>query len=200
MTENWLPVPEFAAYDISDEGRIRSYWTKGKFKYIADTPQRILCPSANADGYLQVRLTNGKRHCFRYIAAIVLHAFVSPRPAGMLACHNNSKPKDNRLVNLRWDTPSGNMADMDCQTQAIRAFNMRERRRKLTDDQVIDIRLRYAMDPRLTLRALADECRVHSRTIGRLCRGERYAHLGGPRTKKRYLSGQRYRQDNKINN
>lgn len=42
---------------------------------------------------------------------MVLEAFVGPCPDGMQGCHWNGEPADNRVENLRWDTPRSNMAD-----------------------------------------------------------------------------------------
>lgn len=42
---------------------------------------------------------------------LVLEAFVGPRPQGMFACHDDGNPANNRLENLRWDTPAANSAD-----------------------------------------------------------------------------------------
>ncbi|AEK09646.1 HNH endonuclease [Mycobacterium phage Mozy] len=46
------------------------------------------------------------------VHVLVLEAFVGPRPEGMNACHNNGIPNDNRVENLRWDTPSENNRDL----------------------------------------------------------------------------------------
>jgi hypothetical protein len=46
-----------------------------------------------------------------HIHVLVLTTFVGPRPDGHEGCHNNGEPSDNRLVNLRWDTPCANQAD-----------------------------------------------------------------------------------------
>ena len=59
----------------------------------------------------------GKYPCIKYnkkinfIHTLVLEAFVSLRPIGMVACHNNGNPIDNRVENLRWDTQANNNKD-----------------------------------------------------------------------------------------
>jgi hypothetical protein len=42
---------------------------------------------------------------------LVLITFIGPRPPGMEACHNDGKPSNNFLSNLRWDTPKNNQFD-----------------------------------------------------------------------------------------
>ena len=42
---------------------------------------------------------------------LVLEAFVGPRPAGMQGCHGDNNKDNNALLNLRWDTPKGNITD-----------------------------------------------------------------------------------------
>lgn len=48
---------------------------------------------------------------FRLVHQLVLEAFIGPRPAGMMACHNDGNPANNRVENLRWDTQSSNIFD-----------------------------------------------------------------------------------------
>ena len=42
---------------------------------------------------------------------LVLETFVGPRPEGMHGCHYDDNPMNNRLDNLRWDTPRANRMD-----------------------------------------------------------------------------------------
>lgn len=71
----------------------------------------VLRPSITKKGYRNyVLCVNGtKKYCQGH--RLVLQAFVGPCPEGMEACHNNGNPADNRLENLRWDTPSSNALD-----------------------------------------------------------------------------------------
>lgn len=57
-------------------------------------------------------IITGSRYPHSYVHRLVLEAFVGPCPPGMEACHWNGIPGDNRLHNLRWDTPSANNADI----------------------------------------------------------------------------------------
>lgn len=117
--ERWLPIVGWEGlYEVSDHGRVRSlprmmtarsvergydyrYWYEGK----------MLKPSPKNGEYGTVSPThNGRRQTFQ-VHVLVLETFVSKRPQGMHACHNDGDPKNNRVDNLRWDTPSANQAD-----------------------------------------------------------------------------------------
>ncbi len=118
MTEMWKAIPGFDGYDISDQGRVRSYYTPGRAAnknriawHIADDPRRIIKSSRGPDGYPRFNLQqNGKSHN-RKAHSLVMLAFVGPRPDGHCVCHFNGNSADNRLSNLRYDTPAGNRAD-----------------------------------------------------------------------------------------
>lgn len=148
--ENWKPIPGFNGYEVSDHGRIRSYKR-------SNIP-RILKPSKKKGGYLRVDLyTDGKGH-HRNIAPLVMLAFVG-KPNGRFVCHENSVSDDNRLCNLRYDTHLGNMRD----------------RRKVTDEQVIEIRKRRnAGEPS---KNLAEYHGVSVTYINCICRHARCQHV-----------------------
>lgn len=59
---------------------------------------------------LEVRRTSS-RMVNRKVHRLVLEAFVGPCPGGCVGCHGNGDTTDNRLVNLRWDTPGANNRD-----------------------------------------------------------------------------------------
>lgn len=108
--EKWKAIPGCEGfYEVSDRGRVRSLdrivalgrRRKGQF----------LSPDRGHRGHLQVTLyKNGKRERI-FVHRLVLQAFVGACPSGMEACHWNDIPDDNRLENLRWDTPSANRHD-----------------------------------------------------------------------------------------
>lgn len=111
MTENWRPVPEYeGCYEVSDLGRVRSLGRPVNGRFGLWLHPRMLKPVAS-NGYLAVTLRkHGRSHKIR-IHRLVLLAFVGDPPLGFEACHENRDGTDNRLANLRWDTPSGNSFD-----------------------------------------------------------------------------------------
>lgn len=116
MNERWRPVLGFSNYEVSDLGKVRrlSYRAEcgngGRTRLIRGRRER---PEVTWEGRLRVKLRNGTGKIFRKaISTLVLEAFVGPRPRGMECCHfPDRSPKNNRLRNLRWDTPAANVAD-----------------------------------------------------------------------------------------
>lgn len=104
-------MPGFeGSYEVSDMGHVRSV-----DRVVVDSRGRgfrrrgqILKPKHNNMGYPYVCLG---RPNSRLVHRLVLMAFVGPCPEGMVGCHNNDIPTDNRLENLRWDTMAANQFD-----------------------------------------------------------------------------------------
>jgi HNH endonuclease/NUMOD4 motif len=99
LDEEWRPVADWKPYEVSSAGRVRGY--RG----------RLLKGLVTGRGYLGIILCADGAQQRRYIHDLVLTTFVGPRPPGYYSCHNNGIPDDNRLANLRWDTPSANNLD-----------------------------------------------------------------------------------------
>jgi len=111
--ERWLPVVGWADYyQVSDMGRVRSLdrvAQRGSGNY--SRPGRIMRLGKHKFGYKLVVLSGGGRRTTRVVHRVVLEAFIGRRPKGLVACHNNGNPADNRLENLRYDTQSSNLLD-----------------------------------------------------------------------------------------
>lgn len=97
-SERWRPVVGFSAYEVSDGGRVRRGGRELK-AFIDDK------------GRANVTLFRDGARALRRVHTLVLEAFVGPRPAGLIGCHRNGKPADNRAANLRWGTYSDNNLD-----------------------------------------------------------------------------------------
>lgn len=108
IQERWLPVPGFEGkYDVSDQGRVRSWVTRGvpKPHVLSDVPK---------NGYGHPICALYQEHTQRSlhsVHALVLLAFVGPRPDGMLTRHLDGDPTNNHLSNLVYGTPSENAMD-----------------------------------------------------------------------------------------
>jgi hypothetical protein len=104
----WTCIPGRANYDVSDQGRVRSWAKKGCKGGRLDQPH-LMIPQSVGSGYLQVYL--GKDAGFEYVHRLVLLAFVGPCPDGMECRHKDGDKRNNRLSNLMWVTPLENSAD-----------------------------------------------------------------------------------------
>ena len=128
-TEKWHRFDENPDYQVSSMGRIRGM--RG----------RVLKPAPNKDGYLTFCLCGNGRKKSKKIHRLVAEAFIGKKPDGYETCHINGNPADNRVVNLKYVTPTEN------QSHRIEhgTSNRGERcgRAKLTWDDVIYIRRHY---------------------------------------------------------
>lgn len=130
---------------------------------------------------LVVRLSNSGHAATFNLGAVVLMAFVGPRPDGMECCHYDGNHRNNHLDNLRWDTHAANAADMKrhgTQPRGDQHYTRKYPERhprgaaKLSDDDVRDIRA----DPR-PYKTIAAQYGVHPVTIGSVKRRRTYAHV-----------------------
>ena len=100
-TERWLPVVGFEqTYEVSGRGRVRTVAT-GLTRKLGE----------KKSGHMKISLWKGGKEKTLHVHSMVLEAFVGPRPEGLVACHENGNPGDNRVENLRWDTHSSNAYD-----------------------------------------------------------------------------------------
>lgn len=100
--EKWRPVPGWETfYCVSDLGRV---WSMHQFG-------RFITGMEVRGGYRVIKLRDNHRIAHKAIHVLVLMAFRGPRPENYQGCHNDGQPRNNRLVNLRWDTVAANQAD-----------------------------------------------------------------------------------------
>lgn len=123
--EVWKPVTGFAlkgAYEVSSEGRIRSYLRRGQ-KGTFDLSRfgkepHLLSTTPAKDGYVMVALVSrkGPKKYVR-LHRLVAEVFLGPRPTGVSKGgspkwdidHLNENPSDNRACNLRYVTHAENL-------------------------------------------------------------------------------------------
>lgn len=99
-TELWRPILGVEGYEVSNQGNVRSL-----------SGRSVKAHKVSKYGHLQVSFYVDKKRIPRYVHRLVLEAFVGPCPDGLQCCHNDGDATNNRLENLRWDTPSSNMYD-----------------------------------------------------------------------------------------
>lgn len=172
MSEIWKKIPGFEEhYAISDHGVIRSIPRKG-----VNSSKRPISASFAHDGYARVVLSkNGKRHN-KMIHALVLEAFVGPRPEGFLVRHLNGDRTDNRLENLTWGTALENQRDRITHGTDVRGE--KNPQSSLTEQQVVEMRIKRHGGA--SLKELALEFGVTKTLVSTICRGRAWAHARGP--------------------
>lgn len=120
MSERWKDIDGFDGYQVSDKGRVRSFWERhhkakgyGAEWRISENPS-ILSASDDGNGYLKVALTNhrdGCRYC-RKIHRLVAEAFIPHSSSDDTVDHIISGKKgklDNSVENLRWVSRAENI-------------------------------------------------------------------------------------------
>jgi len=110
--ETWLPIAGYPDYEVSDQGRVRSLDRYVKFANGSGRTALglILKPWKHMGDYQAVGLRPTKKRFL--IHALVLEAFVGPRPEGMVCCHIDGNPANNHVSNLRWGSYSENNHDL----------------------------------------------------------------------------------------
>lgn len=111
-------IPRFPGYAFDSQGGVwtclEPYWEPGHkgVRYRRTATWAPLHPHP-VRGYLKCTVrdaTTGKRvSCGVHV--LILEAFRGPCPDGLEGCHNNGNNFDNRIQNLRWDTPASNNED-----------------------------------------------------------------------------------------
>lgn len=107
INELWLPIRGYEGlYEISNYGRVRSlnYRNKGI--------RKVLSCHARQGYYIKVALVkNGVTKYYR-VHRLVAQAFLPPPSERQTQVeHINTNKRDNRVENLHWCTPKGNMAN-----------------------------------------------------------------------------------------
>lgn len=171
MTEAWKAIPSAPGYEASDLGGVRKTSTG-----------RVLRQRLTDHGYVTVTLCLGHGDGeTEYVHALVLEAFVGPRPVGMQSCHGNGVRTDNRASNLRWDTVSGNAADRiihktvpagdkhwSRRMPELRARGERHGNAKLSDAQVVELLQRTGTSTEVAKEFNVSSSHVRSLRLGRL--------------------------------
>ena len=107
VNEKWLPIKGYEGlYEVSDYGRVRS------LNYRKKGVRKVLKCYARLGYYIKVSLVkDGVRKYYR-VHRLVAQAFLPQPMEGQTQVeHINTDKRDNRVQNLRWVSPKGNMAN-----------------------------------------------------------------------------------------
>lgn len=167
MSEQWKIAPGFPDYEVSSRGRVRRA-VAGRGARVGTICKEWMDPQGRVSVTIRV---NGKTKTVRP-ARLVAHAFIGPPPFPKAeVCHNNGRPHENRVDNLRWDTSAGNKADMV--RHGTRLKGHKAPWAKLNPQQVRRIKERCARGE--LQREVGARYGIAQSHVGRIVRGERWA-------------------------
>jgi hypothetical protein len=161
----------FDGYRVGDDGTV---WSCRAFsRWESETNEWHRLKPQLRRGYLRVGLTrNGKLH-WRSVHRLVLEAFVGTCLPGMEACHNDGNRLNNRLDNLRWDTPVANAQDKHRHGRTARGS--RAGRAKLTEGDIPVVRRLRAEGA--SYGEIAALCGLTRATVIALLKGRTWNHV-----------------------
>jgi len=176
--ENWALIPDYPGYEVSDLGRVRSWWSYGRNGYLKPRPH-LLKPIPMARGRLHVTIRNQDGQWQVSVHRLVLLVFCGPCPPGKEACHNDGNHKNNRLENLRWDTKKANWADRI--KHGVATIGERNNFAKLTEAEVLQVRELCAQN--FKTRDIAYKFGISVSGVCRIANGTNWKLTNGPISK-----------------
>lgn len=175
MPEIWKPAIGWDGfYEVSNKGRVRTVTRKvwftskkgNRFQRLKRAHEVYI--GDNGTGYKLVWLNKNWVTTPKTVHSLVARAFIGPPPKGHEVCHNNGVRGDNRDVNLRYDTRSGNHGDR----LAHGTFYPPHHTLKIGDIPAI-----RRLEGKVRAEDAAERYGVHARTIYRVWRRESWVHV-----------------------
>lgn len=119
--EIWKDVVGFEGrYQVSSIGRVKSLKREvvnvGGFRIVPEKikKQTVATGRGRSKGkypHSIVMLYENNNQYRKLVHRLVLEAFIGKAPVGFQGCHNDGNGLNNRIDNLRWDTPIENVRD-----------------------------------------------------------------------------------------
>lgn len=162
MGTTWLPIDGWP-YQVSSDGRVRRA-ESGKIVQGVD----------NGKGYAVLNLCKDSKPKTFLVSRLVCAAFHGPAPEGKPHCaHRDCDSWNNKASNLRWATPQENINDtVSCGRNSKGA---RHAHAKFTEDDVLDMRLLWAMG--MYPREIAAAFNTNPSRAWRIATREQWRHI-----------------------
>jgi len=161
--ENWRPIRGYSQYFVSDHGRVLTT----KYNKI-----KLVKVHNCGGGYKRVNLCSNNKRSLHRVHRLVLFAFKGECPKGCEGSHLDGDRWNSHINNLIWETPVENTHRKQDHGTQQRGEQMGTA--KLTAEDVETIKRLSSNGVTCTKIALSFP--VDRRHIGRIVRGERWAH------------------------
>lgn len=110
--ETWKPIPGYTGYEVSCQGRVRTYRPINGRGGLTSVPRILDTPGRDKDGYVRICIRKDGKDVFTKVHKLVAEAFHSVKPGPEYqVLHGNGIRTDNRATNLRWGTALENTED-----------------------------------------------------------------------------------------
>ena len=178
IDEKWVAVSGFEGmYEVSNLGRVRAVertilQANGRYRTF---PEKIKVPNDNGTGYKCVNLFKNQKCKRFYIHRLVATHFMD-NPLNLPQVNHLSGDKtDNSISNLEWCTASENCVHAVENKLYQNARGEMAGSAKLKDHQVL--RIRELLGTGMMQKDIAKLYGVSRDAIGKIARGERWAHI-----------------------
>lgn len=161
------PLPDNDRYLVYPDGRI----------YDRCPPRGIprFLPQSPSGDYLTVSIRKNGWVRTYWVHKTVAEVFIPKIPGKNMARHLNGNPRDNNVENLAWGNNYDNMQDRKRHGRYIGIRGEENHFSKLTNEDVIDIRVIHKFGASQS--SLATAFGVNQQTISKICLGLRWAHI-----------------------
>ncbi len=169
------PIKSHDGYAVGDDGSVWSCKETGRGKSHDEKHWRPMGQSKHTrSDYRVVTFYSHNKGSTQFVHRIVLEAFVGPRPLGMVVCHEDGNPVNNRLTNLRWGTRKENEADKE--RHGRRRHGEKHQNSKITEEDVREIRRAWA-NREMTQKKLGEKFGLTRTGVQSIVKGQTWRHV-----------------------
>lgn len=173
--EEWRPIPGFEGYEVSNQGRVRSWRVWGHVNSAPPTEPRMLKPQVDKDGYAEVSLWGtGKSTRPRGVHQLVYLAFHGAISDGLLVRHLDGNPVNNTPDNLALGTTRDNKRDSIEHGTHVKGSDLWSA--KLTETEVREMRALYSTGG-ISQKAIGRRYGIGQAQVSSIVRRESWAHI-----------------------
>ena len=168
----WKDIPGYKnRYQINNNGDVQSL----RCKWGERNPPKILTPYIDPIGYVRIGLSINSKTKTYCLHRLIANAFI-PNPLNKKEVnHIDGNKQNNELSNLEWVTRAENAAH--AVKNKLCAWGMSNHRSKLTDKDVLIIRMIFIPKKGGNRSRLAKQYNVSVRTINSVVHKESWQHL-----------------------
>lgn len=174
MKEVWKPIKNYDGYEISTQGRIRSWIDNHRQR--RQIP-KIITPGYSASGYLRYCARNTKtgRRTSWYVHREVARAFLMHFEESLQVNHKDGNKANNNVTNLEMVTCQQNIRHAHAHHLTHPAKGERHGRAKVTQEQVRKIRQLKAQG--VPTKQIAQTFGMERHNVWSICRKKTWKHI-----------------------